>query len=304
MPCFHPMAGFRAQRKNASGKRSIVFNANQGYVDQPVTVPCGQCIGCRLERSRQWAVRLMHEASLHKENSFLTLTYSPENLPNDGSLNREHFQLFMKRLRKKYAHKKIKYFHCGEYGEKLGRPHYHACVFGLDFNDKQHHFTNDNGDKIYTSQKLSDIWGLGQCMIGDVTFESAAYVARYVTKKITGALALDHYNDINYETGEILSERKPEYQTGSNGLGRGWFEKYTSDIYPNDFILVRGKKCRVPKYYDSKYEVLYPDDHAKIKALRTKAARDHQSNNTRDRLDVREESQLIKNDLLHRNFEK
>ena len=191
---------------NATGKRSIVFSPNQGYRDLPLEIPCGQCIGCRLERSRQWAIRISHEASLHEHNSFITLTYNNENLPKDLSLDVTHFQKFLKRLR---AHtedpdsdlypnilsqsKKPRFFHCGEYGEKFARPHYHACMFDLDFAD-QKHWKTINGNKHYTSETLEKIWPFGFSTIGDVTFESAAYVARYVTKKITGKNALHHYN--------------------------------------------------------------------------------------------------------------
>ena len=103
MPCYHPMQGYRSR---ADGK-TIVFNPTHGWVDRPLTIPCGQCVGCRLERSRQWAVRCVHEASLHEDNCFITLTYNNESLPEDGSLNKKHFQDFMKRLRKKYKNKKI-----------------------------------------------------------------------------------------------------------------------------------------------------------------------------------------------------
>jgi hypothetical protein len=134
--CYKPLLGYRAAERNEQGKRPLVFNPSQGLVDMPIKVACGQCIGCRLERSRQWAIRCVHEASLHEHNSFITLTYNDENLPADGSLDVRHWQLFMKRLRKRHG-SGIRYFHCGEYGSKHRRPHYHACLFGLDFPDKK-----------------------------------------------------------------------------------------------------------------------------------------------------------------------
>ena len=137
MPCYNPLKGYRSRTLNASGKRSIVFNLREGYVDQPIEVPCGQCIGCRLERSRQWAVRCVHEASLYKNNCFVTLTYSDDKLPSDGSLHFDHFQKFMKRLRRFYDDSRIRFFHCGEYGEQYSRPHYHCCLFNFDFVDKK-----------------------------------------------------------------------------------------------------------------------------------------------------------------------
>ena len=131
MPCFCPLEGWRSKDRSSTGKRKIVFNPRDALRDMPVTVPCGQCIGCRLERSRQWAVRCIHEASLHEDNCFITLTYDDAHLPTDLSLNVSHFQKFMKRLRKRFG-EGIRFFHCGEYGENFGRPHYHACLFTSD----------------------------------------------------------------------------------------------------------------------------------------------------------------------------
>ena len=166
MPCYHPLKGFRSREKNSSGKRSITFNHNQGYTDMEITIPCGQCIGCRLERSRQWAIRCVHEASLYQDNCFITLTYSPEHLPKDNSLHKEHFQLFMKRLRKAFG-QKIRYFHCGEYGENFSRPHYHACLFNVDFKDKEL-LKNFNGNKIYTKQN-KQLWHFTSLLRGNLS---------------------------------------------------------------------------------------------------------------------------------------
>ena len=136
MPCFHPLTGYLARDANASGKRSIVFDPKLALgVDVKRQVPCGRCIGCRLERSRQWAMRCVHEASLYKNNCFITLTFNDYYLPKDGSLHVEHFQKFMKRLRKRFG-SGVRYFQCGEYGELLRRPHYHACLFNFDFPDR------------------------------------------------------------------------------------------------------------------------------------------------------------------------
>ena len=303
MPCYYPLDGYRSRTKNASGKRSIVFNPSQGFRDQPLKVPCGQCIGCRLERSRQWAIRCVHEASLHENNSFLTLTYNPQNLPEGGTLVVADFQNFMKRLRKSVGHK-IRFFHCGEYGESTRRPHYHAIIFGHDFKDKQLHKTI-NENNLYTSNTLNKLWPLGHALIGDVTFESAAYVARYCTKKITGAKALEHYTDIDYSTGEIINERKPEYTTMSRrpGIGKAWLEKFRDDIFPDDFVVLAGKKLRPPNYYLNQYEVTNPEEHQKIKAKRKRAGELNKSENTWMRLRVREEIQNYKYNKLIRNLE-
>ena len=162
----------------------------------------------------------MQEAKLHKDNCFITLTYSDDCIPPDFGLRKADFQGFMKRLRKKVPN--VRYFHCGEYGDRTSRPHYHACLFGYDFPDKVH-FTTRNGHKVYTSKILNDTWGYGITEIGDLTFDSAAYVARYVVKKLSISDAssdeaikafTDKYSWVNWQTGEIVI-RPPEYITMS-----------------------------------------------------------------------------------------
>ena len=292
MPCYHPMQGYRSR---ADGK-TIVFNPTYGWIDRPLTIPCGQCVGCRLERSRQWAVRCVHEASLHEDNCFITLTYNNESLPEDGSLNKKHFQDFMKRLRKKYKNKKIRYYHCGEYGDKNFRPHYHAIIFGLQFDD-QKLFTVTNGEKLYTSEKLEKLWPFGFSTIGTVTFESAAYVARYVMKKVNGKNAKNHYERVNNDTGEIYN-LVPEYNTMSRrpGIAAGWFDKYKDDVYPSDNIHLREKTFRPPKFYDKMYEHLMPNEMEKIKKQRMINMQKHAKDNTAERLAVKEQ---VKNAQLN-----
>lgn len=291
MACFFPLHGYRSRTKNESGKYSIVFNPRHGYIDQPQTVPCGQCSGCRLERSRQWAVRCVHEASLHDTNSFVTLTYDDDHLPNDGSLDLSHFQKFMKRLRKKFG--KLRYYHCGEYGDETNRPHYHSLLFGLDFADKKFWKQTSNGDNLYVSETLNNIWGKGFCPIGDVTFQSAAYVARYIMKKITGSAADEHYDG-----------KLPEYTSMSRrpGIGTNWYEKYSSDVFPEDFVILNAKKFRPPKFYD---KLLEKDDiktFDKLKLQRQIGLSKYASNNTPERLEIRREIQDRKLELLPRSI--
>lgn len=310
MPCYHPLDGWRSKTVNASGKRGIVFNPSDGFLDMPIRVPCGQCIGCRLERSRQWAIRCVHEASLYEKNCFITLTYSNEYLPKDGSLVLEHFQKFMKRLRKRFG-SGIRFFHCGEYGAKGGRPHYHACLFNFDFSDKEVWSVKD-GIKLYRSKALEELWSdpvtdvpYGFATVGEVTFESAAYVARYILKKQKGDLAIFHYNTINPLTGEITAERSPEYVTMSRrpGIGKGWYEKFKSDVYPGDFVEFRGQRFRPPKYYDSIFEIDNPETFRMLKASRSAAALSNMDENSFERLAVREECQEIKLKKLIRSYE-
>lgn len=303
MACYKPLKGYWSRDKTANGKRKVVFSTTAGYADRPIDIPCGQCTGCRLERSRQWAVRCIHEASLYKENCFITLTYNNDNLPQDGSLDIDHFQRFMKRFRKKYKHKKIRFFHCGEYGEKTRRPHYHAIIFNHDFHDKLIHSQRD-GIPLYTSKILEELWPYGFNTIGDVTFESAAYVARYILKKITGEQAHDHYRVLDSSTGELVSIR-PEYTTMSRrpGIGKGWFEKYSADVYPKDFLTVRGVKVKPPKFYDSLLEQTHIEQHEKIKTKRIIDAKKNRKDNTPERLSVREKVKQIQIKSLKRKLE-
>lgn len=307
MPCYHPISGFRSKTVNESGKRSIVFNPNQGFRDQPMDVPCGQCIGCRLERSRQWAIRCVHETQLHAQNAFLTLTYRPEALPRHGSLVKKHFVDFMKRYRfwlNEDYQKKLRFFMCGEYGENFGRPHYHAIIFGHDFHDKTP-YKKVGGNLYWKSAKLEELWTHGHCIIGEANFETAAYVARYVTKKINGDKALEHYNKIDLKTGEVLSERIPEYVTMSRrpGVGREWYNRFKVDVFPADEVVLRGKQLKPPKYYDKLHELEEPTAHAITKRQRIAEAKQNAKHNTWERLLVREEIKQDKFKQLKRNFE-
>lgn len=199
-------------------------------------IPCGKCIECLLERARDWSIRCIHEAKMHEKNSFITLTYSDENLPKDGKLNYHDFQLFMKKLRKHFNNLEIGFFMCGEYGEKTARPHYHACLFGIDFDDKKKLRETQNGDTVWTSETLKKIWNLGISEIGSVTQQSAGYVARYVLKK-----------------------QNPEAPQGfqkmsrKNAIGKKFIEKWFEDIFINargSVILSDGTKTKCPRYYE------------------------------------------------------
>ncbi|AXL14693.1 replication initiator protein [Microviridae sp.] len=301
VPCYAPLKAFRAIEPGPNGKYGITFNARHGYQDRPLALPCGQCVGCRLERSRQWAIRCTHEASLYEENCFITLTYDDEHLPKNRSVDVRPLQLFLKRLRKHYPHK-IRFYACGEYGELHQRPHYHAILFNHDFPDKVlWKMTNDL--PLYNSPTLKKLWPYGHSSVGTVTWNSAAYVARYVMKKVTGEQANDHYQWID-ENGEI-HQRKPEFTTMSRrpGIGKTWLEKYASDVYPNDTVIMNGKKMRPPKYYDQQFEQEEPLPFKKIKAKRKTATRTHAANNTPARLKVREKVQITRLNQLPRIIE-
>lgn len=273
MPCFHP-----------------IDVPKRGFADLRVTVACGRCIGCRLDRSRDWATRCVHEAQLHEDSCFVTLTYHNDHLPPGGSLVPRDFQLFMKRLRKARRPSKIRFFHCGEYGETTGRPHYHALLFGVSFPDKRQCSSGDF--PLYSSAELDKLWGLGECKIGRLTAESAAYCARYVMKKVTGDLAPDHYRYTDPDTGEVF-ELHAEYATMSRrpGLGAEFLHRYLDDVYPDDFIATRdGGQRPVPAYYDKLLKRVQPETFDAIKSKRLNRALDpkQQSNSTPERLAVRE----------------
>ncbi|SMN17372.1 Phage DNA replication protein  len=299
MACYHPLTAWYGDHNRTDKK--IVFNEHYAaHRLLTLTLPCGQCWGCRLEGSRQWAIRCVHEASLHEDNCFITLTYNPASLPENGTLVKKHFQDFMKRLRKKFPNKKIRYYHCGEYGDKNLRPHYHAIIFGLTFDDLIL-YKVENGENLYTSVILEKIWGMGFATVGSVTFRSAAYVARYIMKKVNGQNKKAHYERVDPETGEII-DLQPEYTTMSRrpGIASGWYDKYKNDVYPSDNLHLNGKTFRPPKYYDRMYEHESPEEMEKIKALRLKNMKIHAKNNTPERLKVREAVKIAQTKSLIR----
>lgn len=231
----------------------------------------------------------MHEASLYAENSFATLTYAPEALPPGGTLVKRDYQLFMKRLRKFMDGERISYFHCGEYGERLERPHYHACLFGVWFPDQRFYKRGPDGSPLFRSEALESLWPHGNSLLGAVTFESAAYVARYCVAKVTGPEAPGWYLHVDQETGEIF-EREPEYVTMSRrpAIGKAWYEQYGAEVRRDDSVVVRGVECKPPRYYDKEHEKLDQLAHADTKLQRERAAKLRKADSTPERLAVRE----------------
>jgi len=297
MPCYHPMLGYRTIYINSdTGKRGITFNSNRAYTDLKVIVPCGQCIGCRLDRSRQWAIRCVHESQMHEENSFITLTFNEESIHQNHTLVKSDFQNFMKRLRKYTSPKLIRYYHCGEYGDQTQRPHHHACLFGYQFPDLKL-YTTTNNIPLYTSEILSQIWQhQGNSYIGEVSYESAAYVARYIMKKQLGKSAKAAYKN-----------KIPPYTTMSRrpGIAKTWFDKYYKDMYPYDYVVIgTSKKGKPPAYYDKQMELNHPHDFKKIKSNRFKKAIELQlhEDNSIARLQIREKCRLAKTKQLIRKI--
>lgn len=228
----------------------------------------------------------MHEAQQHEHNAFITLTYDDAHLPELGSLQPADLQKFWKRLRKTGA--RIRYFACGEYGSKQNRPHYHAAIFGEDFSTDRVKWKERNGHLCYRSEQLEKLWDKGQSEIGQLTFDSAAYIARYVTKKITGQKAIAHYAVCDKTTGEYFGDREPEYAVMSRrpGVGRTWFDQFHADVYPSDEVITRGHPTKPPKFYDLLAEAKDPESYKKIK--RTRRANRKRQDQTDARLKVRE----------------
>lgn len=235
---------------------------------------------------------------MHDLNCFITLTYSDEHLPHDGSVSRRELQLFFKKLRKKLGKKKIRYFACGEYGDENKRPHYHALVFGHDWADKQLYKYNAHGDPIFTSETLTNVWGLGNCWSGSVTLKSAGYCARYTMKKINGDRAVEHYTWLHPVEPRVVNVQ-PEFQLQSIGVGSTWYEKFKSDAFPSDFVVVDGIEYSVPRYYTRKLE---EEEHKKIVRARKVKARPFKQHNTPERLRVREEIKKSKLSMLKRKL--
>jgi hypothetical protein len=293
MPCYRPQLAIPLPGRTRNGKTPYKFIGratdallNTAFSGDPrlrgfKIMPCRQCIGCRLEKSRQTATRLMHETKFHPGSIFLTLTYDPEHYPKNGSLIRTDFTGFLKRLRARCDYEakgKIKAFGVGEYGcdspkgcinpkcSHDARAHYHAILYGpydCDSSDplRSEEEPSRSGGRQFTHSDIADSWGLGMHRFSAVTFESAAYVARYHLKKISGPLAPSHYGD-----------RVPEFVSFGKGIGRQHFEDWGHDIYPSDHVVLPGRGAFLPPpYYDRLLEKTDPVLYEEIKKKRQQA---------------------------------
>lgn len=262
MKCTNPTYAFWTGNYTDKGKRHLLFSLpSVDKVQEVIPLPCGKCMGCRLAKSKETAIRAVHESRSYENNCFITLTVDEENMEKvfpGGSLDHRPWQLFAKRFRKKFQGLEdithpitgeqvnpIRFLMCGEYGSEGKRPHFHACVFNFDFPDKELHSIK-NGVRLYRSLTLEALWPFGFSTIGDVNFESAAYLARYITKKIGGDAAHEHY-----------SGKKPEYITfpAGFGLGRIYYEKYNKQWYEQDLVRMGKHVMKPPKYYDRIFDI-------------------------------------------------
>lgn len=250
-------------------------------------LPCTKCLSCRLENARETAVRCIHEAQMYQNNAFLTLTY--KELPNGiNKLDYRHMQLFMKRLRKHiftnfiksygrenwnllskseqreiYGNIKISSFMVGEFGEKTKRVHWHCLIFNWRPSDLQNYYTTDRGDRVFTSRELDELWSYGDCTVGEVTFESAGYCARYAAKKLT------HGHDGEHEY-EPIAKR-----SSHSAIGKKWIEKYYKDVFNLGYVVLpTGATCAIPRYYERWLKKTHPDfwkqyvTQSKLKAIK------------------------------------
>lgn len=222
-----------------------------------VPVACGQCMECRLAYSREWAIRMTHERQMHERSCFLTLTYSDENLPRFGQLIKKDLQDFFKRLR--HVTGPFRYVACGEYGDLRRRPHFHVAMFGQDFSaDRIESGEGVKGHKLYVSPTLSRVWARGELLqqtIGSLDFESCAYIARYITKRIGGVGASPLPLACDPDTGELVMPN-PEFLIMSRKpmIGHSWMKKhfYTDAFVHGRVITEQGTPAPIPTAYKRK----------------------------------------------------
>lgn len=170
------------------------------FAKKGIRFGCGQCMPCRIDRARLWTARIILESRLHDDNCFVTLTYDPEHYPPDGSLRKREVQLFLKKLRRRYPARTIRFFAVGEYGDDTQRAHYHLCLFGIPMADED---------------TISECWDKGFIKVDELNAATAGYVSQYVIKKWT--------NPDDLHVRRLLKGRAPEFATMSlkPGIGAG-----------------------------------------------------------------------------------
>lgn len=298
MSCYRPLKAFRTPG-------GVVFSELRRHdIIGDIEIPCGQCVGCRMRRASDWSLRVMHEASLWEKNCFVTLTYARDRLPQDGSLCHRDYQLFMKRVRREFSPDIIRFYMCGEYGPVNLRPHYHACLFNVDFrSDRIASGKSASGQVFFNSPQLARLWSHGIVSVQDLTRETAGYCARYIMKKLLGRGSEAAYKEVDSDG--VIHERIPEYSAMSlkPGIGSVWFSKYIRDVYPNDYCISEGQKVRPPKYYDKLYGRIGDVRQDEIEFKRELRAREGAADNTDERRIVREIVANAKVDKLKRSME-
>ena len=302
MGCVLPLKAYWRSR----ARDAITFDINKSATRIPFNLPCGRCIGCKMEKARQWGLRCLHEKKMWPHNQYVTLTYSDENLPPGGSVCLRDVQLFMKRLRKAKNSRKdnpVRFFLGAEYGDENRRPHYHALLFNVDFPDRVFFSRNARGEPLYTSRELDRLWSadggdtsLGFCTVGEVTFDSAVYCAKYALKKLNitehsspEAVAAYEARYVVYDADGIIYERDKEFAVMSRrpGIGDGYYQKYGQEVLAHDSVVVDGREVRPPRFYDTRSELRDPDAFARLKRKRKRMGVLAKPDNTPERLRVK-----------------
>ena len=310
MTCYGPLRAYRLKRMLNNGQvnpdRRLVFDPRKSETGVKIDVPCGQCSGCRLDYSVQWAMRCMHEKQMHQHSSFINLTYDDKHLPEGGSLSMDDYQRFMKRLRHRFGDG-IRFCGCGEYGDENHRPHYHILLLSHDFPDRKLARTSQSGLPLYTSKVLDELWSengeqLGLAMLGDVDYDSCAYVARYVMKKLLGKQKDDKEFFQAYVCMDTGLIKEPEFMTMSRrpGLGKSWYEKFGAHSYEWDSVVFKGAERTPPRYYDNLR--VGPEINESLKKKRRRKAMLNRGDQTLKRLRVREVVALAKMSLKGRKL--
>jgi len=244
MPCSAPRSAYRP----ATGGPLLFRPPENGRAYNPIKVPCGTCELCRGEQARQWAVRITHEARQWEANAFLTLTYADAKLPEHNSLNYEHLEMFWDRLRarnRRKGEKSPRYYAVGEYGDKTNRPHYHACLFGMDFVQGRI-ILREKPTTLWTHPELEQLWGNGNVSIGALNFATARYTASYITKKLRSK---QKYVRVDEETGELIPLEQPRAFMSRN-IAKNWWTEFGHQIKDHDHVVIDGNTQKPPKAYD------------------------------------------------------
>lgn len=312
-------------------------------------LPCGQCIGCKLDRVTQWATRCLHESQLHEKTCALTLSYSddsnynelhqdrpglytsrhvynpedarelstiaPKGLtepniarvgnsrsrPREVQLSKKDHQKFIKRLRSKIG-VPVRYYMCGEYGDKLQRPHYHYLIFGYDFPDKKYFKKSLSGTPLFRSAELETLWTEGHSWIGQVDYATCAYVASYVMKKMNGKKAEEHYRRTDEAGNDYWLQPEFNYMSRNPGIAKDWWMKFHQDVTTEDVVYRGSTPTKPPRYYDKLLELLDPNKFLETKALRI--ANKPKEEDTPARLEAKEIVATARINLKQRQYER
>lgn len=345
MQCKHPMIRIESQTQFYRNKKGVLskkakvisskeyekFAAKNDDWIKVQEIPCGKCIGCRLDYSKTWATRAMLEAMQWEENYFITLTYDDKHKPYNwqmpdletgqiytdpgnwnGYLNPDDMKHFMYRLRTDYArkfkHRGIRMMYCGEYGEDTKRPHYHAILFNMPIpaNELKVYKQTYTKDFLYTWDWLTEEWGKGNVIIAEVTWNTCAYVARYMCKKQKGPTSSEYY---------ASRGQTPEFMRVSNrpGLARQYYEEHKKEIYAGDELIIKGRNgkpvcIKPPKYFDNLFKEFNKEYMEELKERRSEACQTSEKLKGKtttlkkaERLEIEERSIKARTTSLKRN---